>query len=86
MAWIPSHVRVIDVSTLFVTRVPQFLSDLEKDPTLALLVKKNDLNKDFLDKIHPTDDTFYFYKDKYMSLPLDYTDDELIKTGVHFFQ
>ena len=86
MSWIPSHIKAVDVSTLFISRVPQFLSDVEKDHSLVLLVKRNEWNTEFLSKIHPTDETFYFYKDKYMSLPVDVTDESLHETGLLFFQ
>ena len=90
MSWIPSHLKVKDVSTLFMTRVPQFLSDVEKDHSLVLIVQRNALNTEFLSKIHLTDDTFYFYKDKYMSLPCNYTsvytDSYLNEVGLDFFR
>ncbi len=84
MSWIPSSITVKDVSYLFASRVPHFLEDLEKNPTLMLVVTKNETNSFFLSNIHPTDHTFYFYKDKYMSLPLDVTtisQDELLRKG-----
>jgi len=84
MSWIPSSITVKDVSYLFSSRVPQFLEDLEKNNKLMLVVTKNETNSFFLSNIHPTDHTFYFYKDKYMSLPLDLTtisQEELHKKG-----
>lgn len=90
MTWIPSHITIRDVSTLFISRVPQFLSDVEKDHSLVLVVTRNEFNSDFLSNINPTDHTFYFYKDKYMSLPINYesvyTMEELLNTGTLFFQ
>ena len=90
MSWIPSHLTIRDVSTLFISRVPQFLSDVEKDHSLVLVVTRNEFNNDFLSNIHNTDHTFYFYKDKYMSLPLQYeslySEEELVNTGILFFQ
>jgi hypothetical protein len=90
MSWIPSHLTIRDVSTLFISRVPQFLSDVEKDHSLVLVVTRNEFNTDFLSNIHPTDHTFYFYKDKYMSLPIHYESvyepEELLNTGILFFQ
>jgi hypothetical protein len=84
MSWIPDTITVKDVSYLFASHVPRFLEDLEKNPTLMLVVTKNETNAFFLTNIHPTDHTFYFYKDKYMSLPLDLTtvsQEELHKKG-----
>jgi hypothetical protein len=86
MSWIPSHLKVVDVSTLFISRVPQFLEEVEKNNSLVLLVKRNEWNKEFLSQIHPTDETFYFYKDKYMSLPSDVSHESLHETGLLFFQ
>lgn len=84
MSWIPSSITVKDVSYLFASRVPQFLEDLEKNHRLMLVVTKNETNSFFLTNIHPSDHTFYFHKDKYMSLPLDLTtisQEELLKKG-----
>ena len=84
MSWIPSSITVKDVSYLFASRVPQFLEDLDKNSKLMLVVTKNETNSFFLTNIHPTDHTFYFYKDKYMSLPFDLTtisQEELLTKG-----
>ena len=86
---IPSHIKSIDVSSVFVNRVPRFLDEIEHNPTLVLVVIKNDGNKDFMEKIHPTDDVFYFFMKKFISLPSDLTKVEpleLNKKMSEFFQ
>jgi hypothetical protein len=86
---IPSHIKSIDVSSIFVSRVPRFLDEIEHNPTLVLVVIKNDGNRDFMEKIHPTDELFYFFMKKYISLPSDLTKVdplELNKKVSEFFQ
>jgi len=74
---IPPHIKIQDVSYTFVTRVPSFLSELEQNTNLMLMVKRNEANDFFLGKIHPTDHIFLFYKNKYLSLPSEaYTSTE----------
>lgn len=88
MSWIPSSIQVKDVSYTFVTRVPKFLADLSDNESIVLLVSRNETNTTFLSHLHPTDHSFYFYMDKYMSLPLDLTTiepDELLRKGNEFF-
>ena len=86
---IPSHIKSIDVSSVFVSRVPRFLDEIERNPTLVLVVIKNDGNKDFMEKIHPTDEVFYFFMKKFISLPSDLSKVdslELNKKISEFFQ
>ena len=68
---IPESIKSIDVSNLFILRVPQFLNEIENNPTVVLVVVKNKDNADFMEKIHPTDTQFFFFMKKYMSLPYD---------------
>lgn len=86
---IPSRIKSIDVSSVFVSRVPRFLDEIEHNPELVLVVIKNDLNRDFMEKIHPTDELFYFFMKKFISLPSDLTKVdplELEKKVSEFFQ
>jgi len=86
---IPSSIKSIDVSSVFVSRVPRFLDEIEHNPELVLVVIKNDINRDFMEKIHPTDELFYFFMKKFISLPSDLNKVdplELEKKVSEFFQ
>ena len=68
---IPDSIKSIDVSNLFISRVPQFLNEIENNPTVVLVVVKNKENAYFMEKINATDTIFFFFMKKYMSLPYD---------------
>ena len=79
---VPQHVTIQDVSYTFVTRVPDFLAEIENNPSVMLMVKLNESNEFFLRQIHPSDHIFLFYKQKYLSLPSEAytsTEEELFK-------
>lgn len=68
---IPESIKSINVSNLFISRVPNFLNEIEHNPTVVLVVIKNEGNASFMEKIHPTDTHFFFFMKKYISLPFD---------------
>lgn len=84
---IPPSISSIDVSNLFVARVPQFLDEIKANPTIVLVVVKNEGNASFMEKIHPTDSHFYFYMEKFISLPSDVSlvDSDDMQHKVHEF-